>query len=429
MLRDAKRLVRGWMQGVIEGMESADIRVAYRYLFVRLGSLLLPGLSGPGVSVRNGRLVIDLGGCKFIEEIRWRPVAASPPDPDPSVEFSVDGVNWHATEEAWAPGLRAPNLPGSPLCARFISIPGDRQQWLRAGHCFLRQALPPLKFGVLRDLSIRQAGLSCEYLSTHSHGLFSNLSTTLADVIRLNQAEVTVRRIGFERGMMQFKDDAAKDVYPVFFGASAPGDVGGPVTAFDAQTDNHKNYRDLPLAALGAHVKRYFWPSRRVLDVARTLMERAHVNPGNTLAVCFRGTDKSKEVQLASVEDYIRVVEALDAQSSAPRDLLIQTDQQQALEAFVSRFGARVRSFESIPRTRGAVAVHDLDFEKVLKLSREQFSIELIAAIHVIAQCATVVTTTSNVGLWIALYRGSAGNLYQFDAAGRLVPPFEGRAA
>ena len=257
--------------------------------------------------MRASAYTASTAGCRAtIEEIRWRPVAASPPDPDPSVEFSVDGVNWHATEEAWAPGLRAPNLPGSPLCARFISIPGDRQQWLRAGHCFLRQALPPLKFGVLCDLSIRPAGLSCEYLSTHSHGLFSNLSTTLADVIRLNQAEVTVRRIGFERGMMQFKDDAAKDVYPVFFGASAPGDVGGPIAAFDAQTDNHKNYRDLPLAALGAHVKRYFWPSQRVLDVAQTLMERAHVNPGNTLAVCFRGTDKSKEVQLASVEDYIR---------------------------------------------------------------------------------------------------------------------------
>ncbi len=73
--------------------------------------------------------------------------------------------------------------------------------------------------------------------------------------------------------------------------------------------------------------------------------------------------------------------------------------------------------------TRGNVGIHDLDFANELKLSRERFSVELIAAVFIISQCAQVITTTSNVGLWISIYRGSAGALYQFSAEGKLVSP------
>jgi hypothetical protein len=158
-----------------------------------------------------------------------------------------------------------------------------------------------------------------------------------------------------------------------------------------------------------------------VRDVAGELQARAGVEVKNTLAVYYRGTDKSQEVQLASAGDYIAAIESIDEHSVAKLDLLIQTDQAQVLEAFVARFGARVRVFDSIPTTRGSVGIHDLDFVNDLKLSRERFAVELLAAVYVISQCAVVMTTTSNVALWIALYRGNARDLYQFNAEGKLV--------
>lgn len=55
----------------------------------------------------------------------------------------------------------------------------------------------------------------------------------------------------------------------------------------------------------------------------------------------------------------------------------------------------------------------------------------MLAAVLAMASCDSVLTHTGNVGAWTAIYRGSAHNLYQFDAAGallaRLQPP-ESRA-
>ena len=425
------------------GADSTEFKVECVTLFANLGSRLFRDKPGPKIFFEprppgTRRLVIDFAQCRFIRRIRFSaaflPRNAGAVSGD-DIQLSVDGQHWHDLgrmaqhfASAISDGVVSLEFATS-IATRYVAFAAKGLGSPTMDRFEFEQVLPPVKFGALGAMSADEGHVSCDYLSTHTFGLFSNCSTSLADVIRLGRAGITVRRIDFSRGMMQFKDHATKDVYPVFFepaDSAEPGDIergADGALRFDAQVDNHRPYKDLPLEALRIKARRYFWPSTLVLDVAKNLMEKAGVDLGNTLAVYCRGTDKSQEVVLASTEDYIAAIEAIDKSTATKRDLLVQTDQEQVLEAMTAHFGARVRSFSSIPTTRGNVGIHDLDFANDLKLSRERFSVELIAAIFLISQCAQVVTTTSNVGLWISIYRGNAQNLYQFSAEGKLVLP------
>ena len=187
--------------------------------------------------------------------------------------------------------------------------------------------------------------------------------------------------------------------------------------------DVHRHYRELPIMAISEVARALFAPSKAVMELAHVMTERAGVKPQRTIAICYRGTDKYTEVKLAPVDDFIEIARRIDRNSEAEYDFLIQTDQAQARAAVIEKFGTRARFFEELPVTHGNTAIHNLDFGSEIRLSRVEFATRMIAAVLVMSQCAHVVTTTSNVGAWIALYRGNTQNLYQFDAEGRLVEP------
>jgi hypothetical protein len=283
--------------------------------------------------------------------------------------------------------------------------------------------IPATQFGFVANIERDGGGVSCDYFSLHDAGLYSNVTTALHDVLVLHHAGVTVRRIDFSAGMTFFKDNIGKDVYPLFFEASRgqAAELSGDLI-FDAY-DVHKVYKHLPLQALSKAAGVLFKPSSRVFNVAREIVKAAGVEPTRTIAICYRGTNKSKEVSLAPIDDYIAVAENIAKGAATNFDILIQTDQAQARQAIMDRFGQRVRFFEDLPVTEGSAPIHKLNFGTEVRLTRERFAICMMAAVVVISQCAYVVTHSGNISAWIAILRGSTHNLYQFDANARLQTP------
>jgi hypothetical protein len=283
--------------------------------------------------------------------------------------------------------------------------------------------VPTMRFGFVSNVKREGGGLSCDYFSLHNSGLYSNVSTALHDVLVLHRAGIAVRKIEFSAGMTFFKDEIRKDVYPLFFEAlREPGPALPADLTFDAY-DVHKVYKQLPLLALSKAADVLFKPSTRVFNEAREIVKAAGVEPARTIAICYRGTNKGREVLLAPIDHYIAVAENIDKATGTNLDILIQTDQAQARWAVIDRFGPRVRFFKDLPVTTGSTPIHKLKFGTEVTLTREDFAIRMMAAVVVLSQCAYVVTHSGNVGAWIAILRGSAQNLYQFDANAKLQTP------
>jgi hypothetical protein len=283
--------------------------------------------------------------------------------------------------------------------------------------------IPTVQFGFVSNVQRDGGGVSCDYFSLHDSGLYSNVTTALHDVLVLHHAGITVRKIDFSAGMTFFKDDIGKDVYPLFFEASRERGTALPADLTFNAYDVHKVYKRLPLQALSKAADVLFKPSPTVFNVAQEIVKAAGVEPTRTIAICYRGTNKGKEVSLAPIDHYIAVVENIGKVTGIYFDILIQTDQAQARQAIMDRFGPRVRFFKDLPVTTGSTPIHKLEFGTEVTLTREDFAIRMMAAVVVMSQCAFVVTHSGNIGAWIAILRGSTQNLYQFDATAQLQTP------
>ena len=126
------------------------------------------------------------------------------------------------------------------------------------------------------------------------------------------------------------------------------------------------------------------------------------------LVVCLRGTDKGTEVRQSPIDAYVRRAKKIMADNENLR-VWIQTDQAQIRDILLDQLGPRSFSLNILPVTEAARVIHKSDE----KISKDDFSRDLLATTWLMAQAHSVITYTGNVGYWIAIFRGNAKKLYQ----------------
>ncbi len=236
----------------------------------------------------------------------------------------------------------------------------------------LVNGIPDLRWGIVRNVLKKRGTVFCDYISCHNHGIYSNLTTSLEDIITLYRAGIHVNRIDYSAGMNWFKDEIGKDVYPDFFGDLKSGILDLPKElTFDA-FDVHKIYKQLPLGDLCKAASILFYPSSSVINMTTAMVTSSGVSPGRSVAIVYRGTDKSSEIRPAPVKDYIRVANEILREGAADFDIVVQTDQEQVRDEIIANFRGRCRFFKELPVTGGSTAIHKLEFGTEIKMGREE---------------------------------------------------------
>lgn len=302
-------------------------------------------------------------------------------------------------------------------------LPGSRLKSFLIDAMF-RRLIPTilgLRYGWVDLLGWRLGHPSCRYTSSMTSGLFSICTTVLAEVMRLQHLGLRVDAIDVSRTFKPYKDAPGDDVSKVLFRMPATWQPDRPL-AFDVW-DVHRPFKTQNLAGLHAAAMTLFPPSDIVQARAEHLMESLGVVPEDTIACYYRGTDKGTEIDLAPVERYIGIIERIDAMCGTPRDIYLQTDTLRAQRALQARFGSRVKIWDALPASDGTVGIHLMDVTQEFGVSRQEMGINMLAAVLVLARCRHVITTSGNVGAWIAYYRGDARDLYQFGADGGMIEP------
>jgi hypothetical protein len=232
-------------------------------------------------------------------------------------------------------------------------------------------------------------------------------------------------RINYSAGMSLYKSERDKDVYEEFFEPKMPVVLKLPKRlTFDACAVDHTPFKQLPLSDLCKAASIFFSPSQAVIKLANDMVISSGVSPERSIAVFYRGTDKSVDgVKFAPVDEYIRAANEILQKSPAHLEIIVQTDQEQVRDTILAHFGQRCRFFKDLPVTRGSAGIHQLKFGAELMMSREDLAKRMIAITIILSKCAYVITSTGNVGAWIAIYRGTPSNLYQFDNNAQLQAP------
>lgn len=384
-------------------------------------------------------IVVDLGRLRVVGEVvLWNRDAAGSDVAARALPLrvcvSLDGETWQAVANHTQPfgGRR----DGQPLAfafpngvrARFLRVQALRRTSLHLDYIEIVQFVPPLTWGTAVAWRHDAAGeLGCDYLHQTNHGLFSNVTTALQDLLALSRALIEVHRIDFTASFRHFKDAAERDLYPVLFEPPPPAALAPRLLAlgqgldFRGQ-DVHKPFHTLKLRELRELAALLFTPSAAVRALEAGMLARAGVTPERALGVVYRGTDKSTEVVVPPIEAFIAAARPVLA-AEPGLQLLIQTDQAQAREAMIAAFPDRVRWFDELPVTQGATVMHNLSFGEEVAMTREAFGCRLLAAVHALSRCRHLVLGSSNVSTWVAIYRGHVARLRQFGEDGRLVAP------
>ena len=69
-------------------------------------------------------------------------------------------------------------------------------------------------------------------------------------------------------------------------------------------THQFKNYANLDYKCITPLIKKYFSPSAKINEIVNNIEKKYNIVCANTLAVYYRGTDKFKETQIASFNDF-----------------------------------------------------------------------------------------------------------------------------
>jgi hypothetical protein len=99
--------------------------------------------------------------------------------------------------------------------------------------------------------------------------------------------------------------------------------------------------------------------------------------------------------------------------------VLVQTDQSQAKELFLTEIPDSF-AFEEMPTTPSSTVLHSLNAD-TLKMSKLDFGRHLVASTLMLSRCKVIINHCGNMALWIALFRGNANGMIQFDRYGQRV--------
>lgn len=378
-------------------------------------------------------IIVDLGKPRLIGEIVvWNREgsrdAVSRAIPL-SISVSNDGNNWQEVSVCSRPfrGRRSmkPLIITYPsgLLARFLKFTALRKTFLHFDYIEVIQLIPDVDYGLVTNLRFDDNDdLIAEYVHLDNNGLYANFSSLLSDVIKISRCSIKLTEIDVSRGFMAFKDHKDENVFPKFCGNIRAGLVSACKDLdFDA-AEVHQHYKDLPLSRLRAVIEVVFPPSTLVARKIEEMIAVSGIMPQKTIAIIYRGTDKGGEVKLASIGEYITLAQRILV-DHPDYDIFVQTDQEQARDQVVAAFQGKCGFFRELPVTRGSTVMHRLEFGAEVHMTREEFAIGMIAATMILARCAYIISHTGNTGAWIAFYRGTGHNLFQFDAKGQLVDP------
>lgn len=157
-------------------------------------------------------------------------------------------------------------------------------------------------------------------------------------------------------------------------------------------------------------IEYWFSPSDEVKSIKKSLLDKYQIDPDKTLCVCFRGTDKYKDIEETHYSTFCSKVKDL-MEYKELSSILVQTDQEQFLEYFKSEFYQyKITVIEENPRRE--------DKEQVAFMLDANLRIQsaklFLATMLIMSECRYVINHTGNVARWINLFRGSSKNTIQY---------------
>ena len=252
----------------------------------------------------------------------------------------------------------------------------------------------------------------------HEGGIFSCFTIAMWLTITLQLRGLQVSKIDNTYSMNKFKNNKYTDTYSDLFEFSSinetpplPDLKSNPLKAqphcIGLNHDYHEIiYNTLGIEWLGHFLNKYMKPCEAIKKEIEYFDSKYEISRKDTIFVCYRGTDKYKEVEPTSISKYFEVTDKIIQESNEKWQILIQTDQAQIRHQFISKYRDKCIFISELPVTKTDIAIHHQDG---LISDKNDFSKKLIAAVMLSARSKILLTNSGNLGFFLAAYISLAG--------------------
>jgi hypothetical protein len=154
-------------------------------------------------------------------------------------------------------------------------------------------------------------------------------------------------------------------------------------------------------------IKKYFSLSNNIIDRKNKLKTKYNIDYSNTIAVYFRGTDKSVEITEPKFETYYNKIKTI-SELNLNKKIIIQTDSAHFLDYIKKK---QIKNIIIFDETKPSYLSKGTHKEKRNRYKEIQ---ELLSIISILSECNDIICCSNNVSLWIMLFRGHPRNVHQY---------------
>jgi hypothetical protein len=172
------------------------------------------------------------------------------------------------------------------------------------------------------------------------------------------------------------------------------------------------DYRKINYDKIGIFVKKYFDISEAVLKLRDTFTSKYKINPAETIAIYFRGSDKRFESDLPDYSEFNAKLTQVSRQFPNHK-ILVQSDES-AFYRFIERNHRIISISECLKLVASKESTDGLHHIVPDGMKTTQAQI-FLAICLIISKCDKVILNSSNVSLWITFFRGNADDIHQYN--------------
>ena len=168
-----------------------------------------------------------------------------------------------------------------------------------------------------------------------------------------------------------------------------------------------ENYRYINYNILRPFINKYFLPSKECIEIINNFIKQYNIISNNTVAVYYRGTDKYTEIETTSYDLFISKMKEIYNLNKNIK-FLVQSDSLEFINIISQTFNNCI-IIKEIPVSTSNKGNH---YENTPGQNYKTIK-NFIPIVYIISKCKYVICSTSNVSLWIMLYRNNPNNIYQ----------------
>lgn len=246
----------------------------------------------------------------------------------------------------------------------------------------------------------------------HDRGFFSCCSVACFDIIQYIKKHKSVPEVDFSNLFQRYYTDfSGQNVYNMYFKFNESQELNiDEILKIKYNKESLFNYKEEELENIKPIIQKWFNPSDSVLKYIELFIKKYEIDTNKTLAICFRGTDKIKDVEEPTYENFISQVPSIIKNKGVDR-VFIQTDQTQFIDFFKNSYPNI--SFFTIKEIQTTTSKQNL-YKGLIEGSPILQAQMFLASTQILSNCKFLINHTGNVARWIVKYRGSTKNMIQY---------------